>query len=160
MSVPITWVSTPRSYLELFPVSLVTEIHLAGHTADPALGDALLIDSHDAPVDPAVWQLYGRLIARIGLRPTLIERDGNLPAFDELLAERTHAHDALVASVPALLAREVAPHGSHDPAQVPGPVRAGAACDRFASSTGSRYCRSDRRARLRRLSQHCDERLH
>jgi uncharacterized protein len=93
-----------QSYLDSFPVALVTEIHLAGHTADPTLGTALLIDSHDAPVDAAVWQLYERLIARIGLRPILIERDGNLPAFDELLAERAHAHAALMASVPALLA--------------------------------------------------------
>ena len=64
------------------------EVHLAGHSSDPALGDALLIDSHDAPVAAEVWALYRRLIARIGPRPTLIERDGNVPSFDELLVER------------------------------------------------------------------------
>jgi len=74
---------------------LVREIHLAGHSADPALGDALLIDSHDAPVAPAVWALYERLIARIGPTPTLIERDGNLPEFTDLLAERMRAQDVL-----------------------------------------------------------------
>lgn len=63
------------------------EIHLAGHSADPALGDSLLIDSHDAPIAPEVWSLYRHLIKRIGARPTLIERDGNVPAFDELLGE-------------------------------------------------------------------------
>jgi uncharacterized protein (UPF0276 family) len=49
------------------------------------------VDSHDAPVAAAVWHLYQRLIARIGPRPTLIERDGNLPEFETLLAERDHA---------------------------------------------------------------------
>jgi uncharacterized protein (UPF0276 family) len=58
----------------------------------------LLIDSHDAPVAPAVWQLYERLVARIGPRPTLIERDDNLPHFDELLAERERAHRTLGAT--------------------------------------------------------------
>jgi uncharacterized protein len=79
------------AYIDAVPGQIVTELHLAGHCADPVLGDALLIDSHDAPVSAAVWQLYARLIARIGPRPTLIERDDELPAFDVLLAERSRA---------------------------------------------------------------------
>jgi hypothetical protein len=59
------------------------------------LGDALLIDSHDAPVAPEVWALYERLIARIGPRPTLVERDDNIPSFAELLGERQRAQDVL-----------------------------------------------------------------
>lgn len=78
-------------YLDRFPAESVLEIHLAGHSTDPALGAALLVDSHDAPVAAEVWTLYRRLIARIGARPTLIERDGEVPAFDELLAERNIA---------------------------------------------------------------------
>ena len=74
------------------------EVHLAGHTPDPLLGQALLVDSHDAPVAPAVWALYARLIARIGPRPTLIERDDQLPPFAELLAERRQAHVLLQAT--------------------------------------------------------------
>jgi uncharacterized protein len=38
-----------------------------------------------------VWALYERLIARIGSRPTLIERDDNVPSFDALLYERAYA---------------------------------------------------------------------
>jgi hypothetical protein len=87
-----------EAYVDAFPGAIVAEIHLAGHTADPALGAALLVDSHDAPVDPAVWALYERLIARIGPRPTLIERDDNLPEFAALMAERARAETAL--SVP------------------------------------------------------------
>ena len=62
--------------------------------------DALLIDSHDAPVVPAVWALYAQVIARTGPVPTLIERDDQLPAFSELLAERDQAHRALTAVQP------------------------------------------------------------
>ena len=67
------------------------EVHLAGHTPDPALGQALLIDSHDAAVAPEVWALYARLVARVGPRPTLIERDDHLPEFATLMAERARA---------------------------------------------------------------------
>ncbi|QEI06212.1 DUF692 domain-containing protein [Pigmentiphaga aceris] len=84
-----------EAYLDRFPGSAVAEIHLAGYTPDPTLGAAMLIDSHDAPVAPEVWALYRRLVTRIGARPTLVERDGNVPPFEDLLAERTQAADEL-----------------------------------------------------------------
>ena len=80
-----------EAYVDSFPAAHVAEIHLAGHSNDALLGDRLLIDSHDAPVDAAVWALYRRVVERIGPRPTLIERDASLPAFDELMAERAQA---------------------------------------------------------------------
>jgi len=79
------------AWIDAVPAAPISELHLAGHETDPALGAALLVDSHDAPVAPGVWALYQRLIARIGPRPTLIERDDNLPAFDTLLDERNQA---------------------------------------------------------------------
>lgn len=84
-----------EAYIDACPGELVMEIHLAGHTRDPKLGDSLLIDSHDAPVAPEVWNLYERLIRRIGARPTLIERDDNLPEFGALLSERERAQAVL-----------------------------------------------------------------
>jgi uncharacterized protein (UPF0276 family) len=48
-----------------------------------------------------VWALYERLVARIGPRPTLIERDEHVPSFDELLRERARAHEWLVEPVAA-----------------------------------------------------------
>jgi len=42
-----------------------------------------------------VWALYRRLIDRVGPRPTLIERDDDIPAFDVLMAERDRAHGLL-----------------------------------------------------------------
>jgi uncharacterized protein (UPF0276 family) len=87
-----------EAYLEAVPASAVGEIHLAGHSADPALGERLLVDSHDAPVAEAVWRLYRRLVERIGPRPTLIERDDRIPEFDELMAERGRAGRLLAAA--------------------------------------------------------------
>ena len=86
---------SPEACVDAFPGEKVMEIHLAGHSHDPALGEHLLVDSHDAPVSEAVWALYERLVSRIGPRPTLIERDDRLPAFAELLAERERAHGLL-----------------------------------------------------------------
>ena len=84
-----------EDYVDDFPGEPVMEIHLAGHTPDPNLGKALLVDSHDAPVAPEVWTLYERLIRRIGARPTLIERDDKLPDFATLFAERQRADTVL-----------------------------------------------------------------
>ncbi|UFH51194.1 MNIO family bufferin maturase [Pseudomonas sp. KNUC1026] len=82
-----------EAYLRNFPVAAIMEIHLAGHSLDDQSN--LLIDSHDAEVSDPVWSLYRRLIERIGTRPTLIERDDRLPAFDQLMTERSQAQAVL-----------------------------------------------------------------
>ncbi|WP_068877876.1 MULTISPECIES: DUF692 domain-containing protein [unclassified Phenylobacterium] len=87
-----------EAYLDALPAAAIGEIHLAGHAPD-ARAD-LLIDTHGAPVAEPVWTLYARLIERVGPRPTLIERDDDIPAFAVLMAERERAH--------RLLARELA----------------------------------------------------
>lgn len=86
------------AWLDAIPAHLVGEVHLAGHSLDAE--GSLLIDSHDASVSEDVWRLYEGFIARIGPRPTLIERDGNVPPFTELMAERDRAQ--------AVLGREMA----------------------------------------------------
>ena len=78
--------------LEAIDADAVREIHLAGFAEDrDAAGDRLLIDHHGAPVDDAVWALYERVIERIGPRPTLIERDNNIPALAVLESEAAGA---------------------------------------------------------------------
>jgi len=81
------------AYLDALPAAAIGEVHLAGHAPD-ARAD-LLIDTHDAPVAEGVWALYARLIDRVGPRPTLIERDDDIPTFDVLMAERERAHRLL-----------------------------------------------------------------
>ncbi|MFL6746392.1 MAG: DUF692 family multinuclear iron-containing protein [Sphingomicrobium sp.] len=80
-------------WLDSIPANQIGEIHLAGHSADAE--GTLLIDSHDQPVSEQVWALYRRLVERIGPRPTLIERDGNVPAFAELMSERDRAQSSI-----------------------------------------------------------------
>lgn len=89
----------PLDYLQAVPAGAVGEYHLAGHEEDEALGGELLIDTHGAPIVPPVWSLYEAALETIGPRPTLIERDTNLPAFEALMAERDAAQALLDAVV-------------------------------------------------------------
>lgn len=96
----------PLLYLNSLPLAAVAEIHLAGFAEDQdGLGERLLIDSHGAPVDQAVWALYEQLLKLIGPQPTLLERDNQVPAFGVLLAEAQQAEQLLqraaAAKVPA-----------------------------------------------------------
>lgn len=91
------------AYLQALPDDAIGEIHLAGHAPDPELGERLLIDTHGAPIDDAVWALFERVIARIGPRPVLIERDDHIPAFGVLMDERARAVSVLDAVAPRRL---------------------------------------------------------
>lgn len=77
----------PRTYLDALPHDRVAQFHLAGHSHQ----GRFLIDTHDAPVPPAVWALYTEAVRRFGARPTLIERDDAIPPLSELLAELRQA---------------------------------------------------------------------
>lgn len=77
----------PIAYLEGIPHERVRQIHLAGHSQ----GDAMLIDTHDSPVPPSVWDLYAHVLPRLGPTATMIERDAAIPPLHELLAELDHA---------------------------------------------------------------------
>jgi hypothetical protein len=87
-----------EAYVDHIPAEFIGEVHLAGHARDADPASPLIIDSHDQPVSGAVWELYRRLITRVGLRPTLIERDDNIPSFDELMSERSRAHRILTSA--------------------------------------------------------------
>lgn len=81
-----------RAYVAALPLAAVAEIHLAGFAEDvDAAGDRLLIDSHDAPVAEAVWDLYAYVLRLRGPVATLIERDGNIPPLAVLQAEASWA---------------------------------------------------------------------
>ena len=74
-------------YLAGIPAQYVRQIHLAGHENN---GDHI-VDTHDAPVIDAVWQLYADAVRRLGPVPTMIERDANIPPFADLTAELAEA---------------------------------------------------------------------
>ena len=84
-----------KRYIRALAADRIGEIHVAGHEADENLGDALLIDTHAAPVSDAVWNLLEVALTHLGPRPVLLERDGKLPAFGTLMEERRRAEAVL-----------------------------------------------------------------
>lgn len=76
-----------RTYLDAMPIDRVQQIHLAGHSH---CGD-WIVDTHDAPVIDAVWDLYDYAIQRAGPVATMIERDDDIPPLCELVAELERA---------------------------------------------------------------------
>lgn len=82
-------------YVRALPPKLIGEIHIAGFDEDPVHGKKLLIDAHSSPVSEPVWDLLDTALAHVGPVPVLLERDGNIPAFSELLKERNRAQTAL-----------------------------------------------------------------
>ncbi len=85
----------PDDYLKGLDTERIQQIHLAGHTDN---GDHV-IDTHDNDVRDEVWRLYRTALRRFGMVSTMIERDDNIPPFDDLKAEldlaREHAAEAL-----------------------------------------------------------------
>ena len=98
----------PYSVLSALPCTAVGQIHLAGFTQErDGAGDALLIDSHDAPVAQAVWDLYRFAIEQTGVVATLIERDSELPPLHVLAAEACRAESILHSVIQPTSAQQV-----------------------------------------------------
>jgi uncharacterized protein (UPF0276 family) len=77
------------SYIDGLPRERIKQIHLAGHSHN---GNHI-VDTHDAPVAAEVWQLYDYACRRLGRVPTMIERDANIPALDDLVTELQRARE-------------------------------------------------------------------
>lgn len=73
----------PQDFIDAMPVSQVRQIHLAGHEDH----GSYIIDTHDHPISDKVWDLYAYTLQRLGMVPTMIERDDNIPPLQELLDE-------------------------------------------------------------------------
>ncbi len=80
----------PDAYVDALPRARIGQIHLAGHSDH----GSHLLDTHDAPVVPAVWALYRRAVARFGRVSTLVEWDDRVPELEEVLAEAERARVA------------------------------------------------------------------
>ena len=89
----------PRGYIEAIDPAHVSQFHLAGFEATPAG----LVDTHGTAVSEDVWRLYEHALGHVGPRPTLIERDTDIPALDVLLAEAARAERLAAATAHAAL---------------------------------------------------------
>jgi len=79
----------PMEYLAGVPWDRVVQNHLAGHTDH----GTHCIDTHDDFVCDAVWDLYAWVQQRTGGTATLIEWDGDIPAFEVLEGEADKARE-------------------------------------------------------------------
>jgi uncharacterized protein len=99
-----------RGYIDSLPGHAIGEFHLGGFTpqddeSDP--GCEVWFDTHAAPVAEGAWGLFGYTIVRLGVRPSLIEWDNEIPPLATLLqqAARADAIAAQMAAAEALCAR-------------------------------------------------------
>lgn len=72
-------------YLDRIPFERIVELHVAGHELREEEG--VIIDTHAAPVVSPVLALLERVVERTGPVPVLLERDNEIPPFDEVLRE-------------------------------------------------------------------------
>lgn len=74
-------------FLAELPHERVRYIHVAGHYVE---AEDLRVDTHAADVIEPVWNLLDRAYALCGVKPTLLERDFNIPPLSELMQEIDH----------------------------------------------------------------------
>ncbi len=73
-----------EQFLRAMPSSRIAYYHIAGHFKE---ADDLLIDTHGAAVADPVWQLLQMAYQQHGVKPTLLERDFNIPQLNVLCEE-------------------------------------------------------------------------
>jgi uncharacterized protein (UPF0276 family) len=73
-----------EAFLKAIPAQRIAYAHIAGHYVE---AEDFLVDTHGADVIDPVWKLLGKVYELYGVFPTLLERDFNIPAVDELLKE-------------------------------------------------------------------------
>ena len=73
----------PLAFLGQLPLERVVQLHfVGGHWHN-----GVLIDSHSQPTPPKVWALMEAVLTRVPVKGVVLERDENLPPFEELLGE-------------------------------------------------------------------------
>jgi uncharacterized protein (UPF0276 family) len=73
-----------KQFIEAMPIERVAYMHIAGHYNE---APDLIVDSHAAPIIDPVYKLLDFAYARFGVKPTLLERDFNIPPLAELIDE-------------------------------------------------------------------------
>ncbi len=77
----------PYEFLASLPGERTAYIHIAGHYEED---ENLRVDTHGMAVIPPVWDLLTKAYELFGVKPTLLERDFNIPPLPELMEELGH----------------------------------------------------------------------
>lgn len=91
----------PDAFLASLPPAVVAEYHLAGPSEGRGPAAGTWIDTHATPVPEPVWALYDTALQRWGPRPTIVERDQDLPPLPALLDECARAAAAMARTTAA-----------------------------------------------------------
>ena len=75
------------AFLRAMPSQRIAYYHIAGHFKE---AEDLLIDTHGSAVTDPVWQLLQQAYQCHGVKPTLLERDFNIPDMQQLQLELAH----------------------------------------------------------------------
>jgi uncharacterized protein (UPF0276 family) len=86
----------PLVWLEDVQLERVTSIHMAGGFQT---SDGTYQDGHNHPVPDPVWDLLSHVLKKITPEAIIVERTGNYPGIDAVLAEVNRAESALRSSV-------------------------------------------------------------
>lgn len=76
--------SDAYQFIQAMPKEKVRYLHIAGHEQ---VNEHLLIDTHGAEIRDPVWQLLAYTYAICGVKPTLLERDFNIPSWQAIQDE-------------------------------------------------------------------------
>ncbi|HVS27295.1 MAG TPA: DUF692 domain-containing protein [Burkholderiales bacterium] len=77
----------PLHFIQSLPAERIVYLHIAGHYNE---AEDLIVDTHGADVIDLVWALLDKTYQIFGVRPTLLERDFNIPPLSKLAAEVKH----------------------------------------------------------------------
>ena len=77
-------------FLKAMPTDRIAYLHVAGHYQE---APDLIVDTHGADIVAPVWQLLADCYQYHGVKPTLLERDFNIPDLNTLLSEIHQIHD-------------------------------------------------------------------
>ncbi|ENX41459.1 DUF692 domain-containing protein [Acinetobacter sp. NIPH 2100] len=76
--------SDAYAFIQSMPKERIRYLHIAGHEQ---VEPNLLIDTHGAAINDPVWQLLQYTYQICGVKPTLLERDFNIPSWQQLQDE-------------------------------------------------------------------------
>lgn len=79
----------PLAFLERLPLERIAQLHfVGGHWQD-----GVLVDSHSQATQQEVWALMDEVLKRAPVKGVILERDENLPPFNELAGELERARE-------------------------------------------------------------------
>jgi uncharacterized protein (UPF0276 family) len=72
-----------KEFLRNIPIERIVQLHFVG----VEMKDGVMIDSHSQPTPPEIWELMDYVLSIAPVKGVILERDENIPDFNELSLE-------------------------------------------------------------------------